>query len=135
MIDIKIFKDEYYSVLNKKKEQYKTKINELKKLERQDEAILVKVKLNVVDIFSTLFNTSYKKVIKTSNKPDEIFKDLGEVYLDFFDKIPAPWREKYSKAKERDLVLDYVIEEIKINTAEEIKQSFVELYDKQNIAG
>lgn len=131
MGNIEQLKKEYYDILKNKKELSEAKIKELKAAENNDEANLEKIRLNIIDIFTTLFNTSCKKSCSIKGvSEEECYKKLGDVYLEFFNKIPAPWKEKYTEAKKRELVLEYVIEELKINTAEEIKQCFIKVYNK-----
>lgn len=131
MGNIELLKKEYYDILKNKKELCEAKIKELKAAENNDEANLEKVRLNIIDIFTTLFNTSLKKSCSVKEiSEEEYYKKLGDIYLEFFNKIPAPWREKYTQAKNRDLVFEYVVEELKINTAEEIRQYFMEVYNK-----
>lgn len=120
-----LIKEKFIKVLEYKKEQCEAKIKDLMNANTTDEANLEKIKLNVYDIFCTLFNASYKKAYSNENiSTEEAYEKLQETYLGYFNKIPAPWREKYQKAKEMDLVLDCVREEIKLETVDEIKEIF-----------
>lgn len=128
-----LVKESFQNVLEQRKEQCEIKISELMNANTTDEANLEKIKLNVYDIFTTLFNVSYKSASNHKEfSVEESYEKLKETYLEYFNKIPAPWREKYLKAKEMDLVLECVREEIKIETAEEIKEIFIQVCSKIN---
>lgn len=118
-------KENYLKELEQRKEESKAKINELINADTIDEADLEKIKFNVYDIFTTLFNVSYKKASSCNNLSQEEFMEkLKETYLEYFKKIPAPWREKYQKTKEMGLIIENIKEEIKLQTAEKIIEIF-----------
>jgi hypothetical protein len=94
-----------------------------------DEAILETIKANIGDIFYKMFNVSYNKSCGKSESEDTELGKLSETYLAFFDKIPAPWREKMAKDKEHHMVEEYYKEKIKLETAEQIKNLFIKYYD------
>jgi hypothetical protein len=95
-----------------------------------DDAILETIKANVGDIFYKLFNVSYKNSCKNVEADYVELRKLSETYFDFFDKIPAPWKEKMAKDKEHNLMVDYYKEQIKLETAEQIKNLFIKHYDR-----
>jgi hypothetical protein len=95
-----------------------------------DEAILETIKANVGDIFYKLFNVSYKNSCKNVEADYVELRMLSETYFAFFDKIPAPWKEKMDKDKEHNLMVDYYKEQIKLETAEQIKNLFIKHYDR-----
>lgn len=95
-----------------------------------DEAILETIKANVGDIFYKLFNVSYKNSCKNVEADYVELRKLSKSYFDFFDKIPAPWKEKMAKDKEHNLMVDYYKEQIKLETAAQIKNLFIKHYDK-----
>jgi hypothetical protein len=97
-----------------------------------DEAVLETIKANIGDIFFKLFNVSYKKSCKYEEPEKAELKKLAETYFDFFNKIPAPWQGKMIKDKEHNMIKEYYIEQIKLETAEEIKKLFTKNYDRLN---
>lgn len=95
-----------------------------------DEAILETIRMNIGDIFYKLFNVSYKNSCKNV-EPDQVeLKNLSETYFGFFDKIPTPWKEKMAKDKEYNLEEEYYKEQIKLETAKQIKELFIKYYDR-----
>lgn len=60
----------------------------------------------------------------------ENLKALSKIYFEFFDKIPVPWKEKMIKDKEHKMMEEYYKEELKLETAQEIKNIFINYYDK-----
>lgn len=124
MIMIEKLKENYFKELQQKEEKCKAKIHELTAAGAVDEANLEKVRLNIYDIFSKMFAASLRKVDGTD------IEKLYVSYLEFFDKIPSNWRENYQKAKEHGAVTEYVIEELKLQTADEIKELFMKHYNE-----
>lgn len=97
----------------------------------EDEAILEKIKGNVVDIFYKLFNVSYRKVCSSEEgREQELLRKLSQQYFNFFNKIPEPWKEKMVKDKEFNMMEEYFKEEIKIKTSEQIKDIFIKYFNK-----
>lgn len=123
-------KKEYLEGLNEIMTTLKERANGLKADGAVDEAILENIKLNIYDIFFTLFNVSYKKSCLKPNDEQENLEALSKAYFAFFDKIPTPWKEKMIKDKEHNMMEEYYKEELKLETAEEIKNIFIKYYDK-----
>ena len=96
----------------------------------KDEGILETIKANVGEIFFTLFNVSYKNACKNGDTDDIELSKLSKAYFDFFDKIPKPWKEKMVKDKEHNMMEEYYKEQIKLETAEQIKNLFIKYYDR-----
>lgn len=95
-----------------------------------DEAILETIRANIGDIFYKLFNVSYNKSYGNSEMENMKLKKLAETYFDYFDKIPALWREKMIKDKEHNMMEEYYKEQIKLETADQIKNLFIKHFDK-----
>ncbi|GKX68562.1 hypothetical protein [Inconstantimicrobium mannanitabidum] len=123
-------KKDYLDKLEELLNVYNGKSKELRKQGANDEAILETIKGNIVDIFSKVFNVSYNKSCKSNKAQKDKLNDLSMMYLAFFDKISAPWKEKMAKDKEHDMMEEYYIEEIKLETAEKVKAIFLEYHDK-----
>lgn len=97
-----------------------------------------KVKGNVVDIFQKMFTVSYNNVYVKRQIPDfakydqypEKHEQLRAAYLDFFTKIPTPWREKAEKDKQFGRMGEYETEQVKLQLADEVKALFAEHYNR-----
>jgi hypothetical protein len=123
-------KEEYLRELQALVNNYKKASERLAEEDSSDEAILETIKANVGEIFFKLFNVSYKKSCKYEKSQKVELENLAETYFDFFNKIPAPWQEKMLKDKEHNMMKEYYIEQIKLETAEEIKKLFVKHFDR-----
>lgn len=123
-------KEEYLNKVTELINQWKEHAIKLKKEDSQDEAILESIKVNVGDIFYKMFNISYNNSCKNVESVEVELKKLSKAYLAFFDKIPAPWKEKMAKDKEYNKMEDYYKEEIKLETADMIKSLFIEYYER-----
>ena len=122
MKDVNWLKDNYLNFLEEKQKSMEDSIKNLQDECRMDEANFEKIRLNVVGIFSKMF------IISNSNNP----KILKEKYLGFFIKITEPWyinKDKALKYKKEESV---IIEEIKIQEAEELKTKFIDYYNQMD---
>lgn len=85
--------------------------------ERGDEAVFEKIRANVYDIFRTVFSVAVQTC-----------KEDGEALKCFFDKrleqIPTSWVAAYEKAKQHDHTVNMQIEKIKLDTIDEIRDTF-----------
>ena len=120
MKDISYLTENYLALLNKKQEDLKRNIRDLKEQECADEANLQKIRLNIVEIFYKMFN------ISLSDNPMELKKK----YLNFFEKITEPWHINKEKALEFGKEEEVIIEDLKIQEAEELKSKFKAYYDQ-----
>lgn len=123
-------KKEYLNDLQVLVNDYKKASAALAERGSNDEAILETIKANVGDIFIKLFDVSYKKSCKYEESDKVELKKLEETYFDFFNKIPDPWKEKMLKDKEHNMMNEYYIEQIKLETVEEVKKLFVKHFDR-----
>lgn len=123
-------KNEYLNEISSLMNQYKKNSDMLREEDSSDEAILEAIKVNVCDIFYKVFNVSYNKSCRNIEPADVELNKLSETYLDFFDKIPTPWKEKMAKDKEHNMMEEYYKEKIKLETADRIKSLFIEYYNK-----
>lgn len=127
-------KEEHIKMLKDLAKAWKGKAISLREDNSIDEAVFEQIKVNVVEIFEKLFNISYNRACKNSDSDiDNCRANLKKLYceyMNFFDKIPSPWREKASKDKEHKLMEDYYKEQIKLNTADQIKTKFLESYER-----
>lgn len=119
-----ILKEEYLGLLHNKMKDIKQKEIELKEENFIDESNMEKIKLNVIDIFVKMFDVSY-------NKAHGDYDELYSVYMNFFQKIPASWKDKAEKDKKFNMTKEYIIEKIKLDTMEEVKAIFQGCYNKR----
>lgn len=123
MNNLNWLRDSYKNFLKVKSKESEIKIDRLLKEERLDESNLEKIRLNVIEIFTKMFDISY------SDNP----VDLREKYLGFFKKITGPWHINKEKADVYGEVREMVIEEIKIQEAEILRRQFIKFYSKIDI--
>lgn len=92
--------------------------------DRTDEANFEKVKANIYDIFRTIFSAGAKSC-----------KDDSEAVKRFFmlkiQQIPTSWTEAYNKAKQHNDGVKMRIEQIKLDTAGEIRETFAEIWEEE----
>lgn len=120
MRDINWLITNYSEYLEKRVSEFKIRGEELQKSGSKDEAVLEKIKFNVVEIFSKMFKLS------TGNTKEEI----RDKYYAFFDKISSPWRLNRKKALEFGKEKDAIIEEIKLDEVEELRKQFEIYYNE-----
>lgn len=129
-----LLREEYMKLLKTQIDAHLNKSNALKEQDFIDEHNFEKIKLNVVEIFLKMFYASFNDVYgnqaNTELTSNEKYEKLYSKYMAFFERIPSSWIEKSKKAKELKMVKEYVIEELKINTANEVKELFIEQYNK-----
>lgn len=129
---IKTVKDMLFEIIDKKIEDTNIAIVKLNEDDKKDEANLEKVKLNVYDIFRTMYGASEKKVYNPSNKSseDDKLEEFKLTYLTFFDKIPNNWVISLEKAKVHDDFEKIHIEEIKLETMEYVRSAFLKIWEE-----
>lgn len=116
---------EYLEFSVQEADKCKNQIQLLENEDKNDEANLEKVKLNIYGIFETLIKTSEKKVLNQKQlEEQQKVSSFCEEFLAFFEKIPENWRINYEKAKEHNNVIEYVIEENKLSVSEQLKNQF-----------
>lgn len=95
--------------------------------DRKDEANLVKIRINIYGICKTVWQV----VVQGQAKDDAGTENsLSDVYLQRMASVSRNWRVSYEKAKEYNDVEKLVIEEIKLETLEEIKRKFREICEE-----
>lgn len=90
---------------------------QLKNSDRNDEANLTKIKINICEICKTLYNVSKKEPNGQNAK---------EFYLQRIEKLSSEWKVSGEKALEFGDIEKVVIEEIKLDILDEIKGKFLE---------
>lgn len=126
-------KELLFDFIDKNIEKTNESVQKLNEEDKKDEANLEKVKLNVYDIFKTMYGASEKKIYNPSNKSsdDKKLEEFKLAYLAFFDKIPANWIISLEKAKKHEDFEKIHIEEIKLAAMEEVRSNFLRLWEGQ----
>ena len=128
MKNIETLINQYTEILNKRKEECKLSCEELINDNCKDEADLEKIKLNIYDVFNTLIGATQKQILAKKDIDENVrYNAFCQAYLQTFDKIPQSWRVKLDKAKENNNIIEIVIEESKLNAANELKNIFKNL--------
>lgn len=86
-----------------------------------DEANFEKIKANVYDIFKTIFSTAIKKDRDDCSKAQAFF-------MDRLEQILSDWVSAYKKAERHDDAKKMHIENIKINTARDVKENILQIW-------
>ena len=90
--------------------------------DRMDEAVFEKVRANVYDNFRTIFSVA-----------DKTGKGDAEAVKRFFilklQQTPSNWTAAYNQAREHDDTAKMQIEQIKLDTAEKIKNRFTAIWE------
>lgn len=84
--------------------------------DRKDESNLVKVRINVYGICKSMYGVLSNRTENRGWKAD---------FLQKMENMEQSWYSSYEKAKEHDDVKKAVIEEIKLQTLEEVKNKFM----------
>lgn len=113
-------KEKVYKMLNGIKAQCEQQESKLKEDERADEALIEKIRANIADIFLTVFNVSYRQTAAAKGDAAMLIDKFNE----FFVKLPSPWKESLTEAKENDDFETIYKEEAKIAMAERIQREF-----------
>lgn len=108
----------YRSYINEQKASLAASIRQLEKEGRQDEANLAKIRLNIVGVFETLLSAdqAYCK-----GDQEAFFKR----YEGRFTSIPASWQANLEKARTHGDASAQLIEEVKLQTANELHDVFL----------
>ena len=105
--------------LNRLKEEEKN----LASADRKDESNLVKIQINVYGICKTVYQ------VFSQSKEGKV---LEKAYLDKLDNLAEGWRDSQKKAQEFGMVEKTVIEGIKLQVIEDIRQQyFVSLEERK----
>lgn len=123
-------REEYLKELGALINEYKENSKRIAKEGSDDEAAFETIKANICDIFYKVFNVSYNKSCRSSEVSHVKLKGLSEMYLDFFDKIPAPWKEKMVKDRAHNMMEEYYKEQIKLEMADRIRCLFIKYYER-----
>lgn len=90
--------------------------------DRRDEAAFEKVKANVYAIFRTILSVA----VKTGKGDSEAVRHF---FLLKIQQIPSNWAASYEQAKLHDDMVKMQIEQIKLDTINNIKEMFTVIWD------
>lgn len=119
---------EFKEYVNKQIGDLEEKQKRLKSEDKKDEADLIKVRINIFNIFLSIVDVAYNKAVSSKIKDEKLENTLFcKESLEKFDKIPANWMIRLEQAKENKDIEIVVIEEIKLETAAKLKQKFIQI--------
>ncbi|MBQ7025674.1 MAG: hypothetical protein IJN31_03630 [Peptococcaceae bacterium] len=90
---------------------------------RDDEAIFAKIQMNVYDIFRAVFAAA----TKTAGQDDE---KVVEFFLTKLQQIPRGWHHSLANATQHGDSSKAHIEQIKLDTAAQIKAAFEQIWEE-----
>ena len=91
---------------------------------RADEAVFVKIRLNVFDIFHTVFSAGEKAVGEDDDK-------LAVFFRERLNQIPQNWKAAQEKAQQHENTEKTHIENIKLDTAAQIGEVFCRIWEEK----
>lgn len=112
-------REQFIAYINDSVAKFLQEEKSLAESDRKDESNLVKIRINVYGICKSIYE-SFAKI-----KEGEAFQ---EEYVRKLTDLSQSWKTSYEKAKEHHDVEKIVIEEIKIQALEEIKNKFLEIW-------
>lgn len=107
----------YRAFLAQEKEKLAQQIAQLESQNRQDEANLAKIRLNIFGVFET--------VAAADEKATTSWEDFCRRYEPRFDTLTAPWNARLQSAVRNSDSLTRFTEEIKLSTADRIRRVFL----------
>ena len=121
--------EKYLNYVDGKIAEYNSLSEQHKADERKEEANLKKIKVNIYEIFKTLFLSDIKQLEgKELGKIEDISIYGG--FLLRFDTIPTNWKISLDKAIEHGDITKQVIEDIKLEVAKELNDRFLVMFDE-----
>lgn len=90
---------------------------------RRDEATFEKIRANIYDIFRTVLNAGVKACQGDEGK-------LRDFFLQRIRQIPASWKTACDKADQHGDQVQVHIEKLKLQTAEEIEKTFLQIWEE-----
>ena len=91
--------------------------------DRMDEGNIEKVRANIYEIFKTVFSVAEK----VCGEDDLAIKDF---FLQKAEQIPLNWTNSYENAKKHGDVEKMHIENVKLETIREIKDTFLQIWEE-----
>lgn len=107
----------YRAFLMEEQQRITAEICRLEQQNRQDEANLQKIRLNIVTVFET--------VAAADEKQTATWEAFCQRYEPRFATLTAPWSTRLAAAREHGDLHTQVVEEAKLETANHIKDVFI----------
>jgi tRNA-dihydrouridine synthase len=126
--------DVYLKRLSVEKSECISKIQSLKSEDKEDEAKFEKIKLNIYEIFESLYTSFEKRIMnKKGNNNEELYQQFCKEYLETFQKIPMSWKTKLEYAIQHDMAEEKVLEELKLEVAKMLQLKFIKAIESSVI--
>lgn len=106
------------------KSECQTQIAALQADDRFDEAVFLKIRLNVFDIFHSVFSAGEKTVGEDEDK-------LAAFFSDRLARIPLSWETALEKAEQHENKEAAYIENIKLDTVTQIGEAFCRIWEEE----
>lgn len=103
-------------------EECKAVAQKLRGDDREDEAVFAKIRLNVYQIFNTVFSTATQVAGQDDGKAAEFF-------LVRLQQIPQSWRIALANAQQHGETEKAYIEQIKLDVVADIQNAFDRLWE------
>jgi hypothetical protein len=118
----------YLNFVNMLRAEYNSNARALKADDREDEAVLFRIRTNICDIFYKMAKATDNKVeaMKITDEKEQIQK-FNEDYLAWFTKIPENWKASLVQAQKFNDAITVKTEEVKLETADILKNKFIEI--------
>ena len=107
----------YRAFLAQEKAQLMQQIALLEEQNRQDEADMHKIRLNIFEVFETVAQADEKQTVT--------WQDFCQRYEPRFETLTAPWQKRLESAVRNSDTRTRFVEEIKLSTADRIRQAFL----------
>ena len=107
----------YRAFLQSEKQRLTAEAVELEAQSRQDEANLIKIRLNIYGVFET--------VAAADEQQCDSWPAFCDRYLPRFDTLTAPWSARLASAVRNSDTHTRFIEETKLSTAQRIRKAFL----------
>lgn len=103
------------------KQECQSQIAALQADHRADEAVFMKIRLNVFEIFHSVFSVA-------ENTEQEEASKLTAFFRMRLDNIPRSWETALEKAKQHENTEAIFIENIKLDTVTQIRVAFYQIW-------
>ena len=113
--------EDFIEYLEEKIESLKKETEKFNENYRQDDAVFVKIKMNVYNVCKTVFEV-FKKV-----KPESA---LYNEYIMKLDEFEENWSKSADKAKEFGDAKKIAAEDIKLEALADIREKFIEVWGR-----
>lgn len=106
------------------KAECQTQIAALQADDRFDEAVFVKIRLNVFDVFHSVFSVGERAAGENGD-------ELANFFRDRLVRIPSSWKTALEKAEQHDNMEAAHIENIKLDAVAQISEAFCRIWEEK----